>query len=151
MPTAAQSIEIKAPVERVFDVVTDFASYPKFLPDMEEVEVLESGERSAKVSFTTRLIKRVNYILAFDLKRPRGATWKLAGGDGVVKKNTGAWRFKKLGANLTELEFSADMELGIWMPSSVVGALISSHLPSMLECFKKRAERKTVKRTTKKS
>lgn len=142
MPKAKQSITVKAPIDRVFDVIADFESYPKFLPEMEEVEVYKSSARGAMVSFTTNYVKRVNYGLAFAFKRPGSIAWKLCGGDGVLRKNTGSWKLEELGSNLTDITFSVDIEFGIWMPGMIADGLVKSQLPAMLKNFKKRIENK---------
>ena len=38
------SIAIKASKERVFEVISDFAKYPKFIPEVEDVKVHAQAE-----------------------------------------------------------------------------------------------------------
>lgn len=140
MPIATHGVVVNAPIDRVFDVITDFANYPKFLPEMERVDVHKSGERAAEVFFLSNLIKKVNYTLSFNLKRPTHIAWKMIDGDAVIRKNAGTWKLKKIEPNRTNLIFTVDMQLNLWVPTVVADGLTKARLPQMLQNFKKRAE-----------
>ncbi|KAB2840629.1 SRPBCC family protein, partial [bacterium] len=61
MSHASASIEIEAPVKQVFEVISDFEAYPEFLPETREVVVEKKSGKSARVTFTINLIKKITY------------------------------------------------------------------------------------------
>ena len=139
MVKVEHSIVISAPVEEVFDLVADFASYSDFQPEVEESSVLKKGKSTADVAFTVKLISRVQYTLRFKLNRPKNITWTMVKGDSLLKTNSGSWNFKKVNGSRTKLTCSMDVEFGRWIPKSIVGGLMDSHLPAMLRRFKEHA------------
>lgn len=140
MTAASQSITIRAPIGRVFDVISDFGSYPTFLSEIEEAKVVRKGRAKTTVAFTATMVKRVRYTLAFTLRRPTRISWTLAEADPIMKGNSGSWELVALEKNLTDATFAAEIELGIWMPRAVIDGLVRAELPAMLRAFKRRAE-----------
>jgi uncharacterized membrane protein len=51
MSTATHSIEVNAPVDRVYALWRDFENWPKFLPSVKEA--LDTGDRTAMVKLAT--------------------------------------------------------------------------------------------------
>ena len=139
MTEVSRSIVIDAPREEVFDVVTDFESYPEFLPEMKEVNLEKGSAKEAVTSFKLQLLKTIKYRLKLKLTRPSSVSWTLLDGE-MMKKNTGSWKLKKLSAKKTEAKYSIDIELGGFVPKAVTDRLVSGSLPAMLENFKKRIE-----------
>lgn len=137
---ATQKILIKAPVQTVFDVIVDFESYPKFLPEMKSAKMDWCDDREMEVSFKVSLIKEVTYTLKVELDPPHGVYWKLKRGD-LMKTNTGSWELKEKGDNATEATYSIDVTFGLWIPKAVTDALVAKNLPQTLKRFKKRAEK----------
>lgn len=140
MVKVAHSIVIGAPVEKVFDMVSDFARYSDFQPEVEESSVLKKGRGTTDVAFTVKLISRVHYTLRFRLHRPKDITWTMLKGDSILKTNSGSWAFKKVEGSRTKLTCTMELEFGRWVPNSIIGSLMGSHLPAMLDRFKEHAE-----------
>lgn len=141
MVRAQHSIEIDAPADKVFDMVADFARYPDVLrPEVEETVVRKKSKNAAEVEFTVKLVKRVHYTLKYKLVKPKNITWSMVDGDSILKTNSGRYVLAKLDGSRTRLTCTMDVEFGGWVPNSIVGSLMNSHLPSMLRRFKEHAE-----------
>lgn len=140
MITAEKSIDIDAPIERVFEVVSDFADYPSFQPEVEAAKVIKKTAKTATVAFTMNLLQRVNYTLKFNLKGPTSIVWEFVEGDSLFKDNSGEWRLKKLDTKSTNVTYKISVDLSLWIPSFIVQSLLDEQLPKMLERFKTKIE-----------
>jgi ribosome-associated toxin RatA of RatAB toxin-antitoxin module len=139
MPKVVRKITINAPIERVFDVIADFESYPDFLPEMEDVKIKKKGKTSVVAAFRINMVMSVNCVIEFKLARPARISWSLVEGE-MMKRNDGEWRLKKLAMEKTEVTYSVNIELGMFVPRMVSDRLIEKNLPATLAGFKKRAE-----------
>ena len=144
-----QSIAIRAPIQTVYDTIVDFQSYPEFLPETRSVCVEWCEDQSMEVSFKIALIKEIHYTLLFNFRPPKEVVWKLQRGD-LLKKNSGSWKLTSLEPNLTDVVYSLDVALGLWVPKTLTEGLTARNLPETLKRFKKRAEDK-YKKTKKKT
>lgn len=141
MASFTDSIAIKAPKERVFDVVSDFAKYPKFIPEVENVKVHTKTKTRAKATFTVNLMKLISYTLDLRLSPPDKIAWTLIEGD-FMDSNDGSWVFTALENNLTDAAFSIDIGFPFWVPGSLAEGAIKSTMPKMMKHFKAEAEKK---------
>lgn len=140
----SKTIQIKAPLQTVYNCVVDFESYPKFLSDVKSAKVIAASEEQMEVAFKLNLIKEINYTLLIDLDPPHGVVWKLKTGE-MMRSNNGSWKLKMLSDDLTEADYAIDVEFGFWIPKAITQTLIEKSLPQTLNRFKKKAE-KMVKR-----
>jgi coenzyme Q-binding protein COQ10 len=139
MPGASRSIVIKAPLEKVFQTVSDYDRYASFLPEVKSVRTSERNGAQVLVHYELQLIKTVRYTLRMHEEPPTRIRWTFAGGD-FMKDNQGSWTFRALGPSETEATYQIEVKVGLLVPGSVVNALVDSSLPKMLEAFKRRAE-----------
>lgn len=140
MTEVSREAVFDVPIEVAYDVITDFARYPKFLKDVKTVKVVKATKTSADVFFRLNVFKEVDYTLHFNLKTPTTVTWKLKSGESF-RKNSGSWKLKKLGPGATEAIYTLDVELGLFVPSMVSKMLIAQSLPGTLKAFKTRIEK----------
>ena len=138
MPAAEKSVEINAPIEKVYEVVTDFEKYPEFLSEVKNVKVVKKSPKKPVVEFEVKYVKTFRYTLEFDLKKPTDVKWKLVEGD--FRDNRGFWKLEKKGKNKTKATYSAELDFGFFVPKSILNKVISTGLPSMLQKFKERIE-----------
>lgn len=133
-----RKFKIRAPIETVFQVIRDFGSYPDFLNTTETAKEkkLKSG---VQVDFTVRVVKTIHYTLKFKIEEPHTIEWELVRGD-LMKKNTGAWRLKKLSESLTETTYEIDIDFGWLVPKIILEQVTKTQLPETLDAFKERAE-----------
>lgn len=134
MPQAKRTEIWDAPIEKIFDVITDYESYPQFVDGCSSVDVLEKSETDARVEFGLNLIKKFKYILHLKQTRPTEISWSLESGD-IFKKNEGSWQFKDLGDGRTEVNYGLEVEIKGFAPKTLVNSLTEKNLPAMLKSY----------------
>lgn len=137
MASVERNIKVNVPVEKFFAVITDYESYPEFLPEVEEVKILDKKGNRKTVYFKVKYLKTVEYTLDMVEEKNKEVRWKLKEGD--FKKNEGMWKLKKEGSG-TDATYSVDIEFSFPVPGFILKKLISVSLPQMLNRFKERAE-----------
>lgn len=144
MPTASRSITVNVPISHFFETVTDFESYPEFIPETVAVEITKKGKKSKDgsrtddVKFSIKVIKKIDYTLRITSSPDDKVEWELV--DGPFKSNNGGWDLKAAGKGKTEATYSVDITMGFLVPQSITNMLVGSSLPKMLEQMKDRAE-----------
>lgn len=138
---STQSIQIKAPIQTVYQVITDFENYPRFLNEMKSSKVVWCDDSKMEVQFHLFLIKEIKCTLLFELDPPHEIHWSLKHGE-MMKTNDGFWALKELSDNLTEAKYGIDVTLGLWVPKAITETLIEKDLPKTLRAFKKESERR---------
>lgn len=136
-----QSVQIKAPQQTVYQVLTDFENYPEFLAGMKSAKVVWCDDSRMEVQFHLFLIKEIKYTLRFELDPPNEIHWSLKQGE-MMKTNDGFWALKELSDNLTEAKYGIDVALGLWVPKAITETLMEKELPKTLKAFKKESERR---------
>ena len=147
MSRLSESIAIKAPIEEVFGVISDFESYPDFLNEIVAAKVVKKGKSNAEVDFTAQIVSRINYTLDMRLSPPGRIDWSLVKGD-FMEGNDGSWALSKLEPNLTDATFSVEMRFPMWVPKSFAENTLKSGLPKMLRGVKQEAEKRFAKKSS---
>jgi ribosome-associated toxin RatA of RatAB toxin-antitoxin module len=135
---AVKTIEIDAPIERVYAVIVDYERYPEFLPEIERAEVVRRDGDVVEVAFSLNLIKRLAYTLRLVGEPERGVSWTLV--DGMFTTNAGSWTLEPLDGGRTLATYSIQVAVQIFVPGSITKRLVGSTLPTTLAAFKARAE-----------
>ena len=138
MPGTSTSVTIEVPAKVIYDVVTDFESYPEFLPETREVEVIKKNAKSAQVEYTIKVIKTIRYTLDYQLTPHKKVVWKYVEGD--FRDCFGSWTFKESKKGVTEATYELDVEFGLFVPKKITEMLVGQNLPKLMQNFKKRAE-----------
>lgn len=139
MPGATRTIVINAPIEKVFDVITQYERYPEFLTEVKKTRTENRKGDTVDVHYTVDVMKTVNYSIRVVEERPRRMSWSFIKGE-VMKDNKGSWVLEPEGEGKTRATYNVEMALGLLVPKAVVNALVDTSLPKMLEAFKRRAE-----------
>lgn len=139
MAGASKTILIDAPMDLLFEVITDYESYPSFLSDVSEARVVERTSDGAIVEFSLNLIKKVSYTLNIVEDKPTGLHWTLDKSS-LMKSNVGGWNLESLTATQTRATYKVEVTPRGFVPGSIVNALTGRTLPTTLEAFKLRAE-----------
>ena len=129
----------KVSIEKIFAVLTDYASYPEFMDGVTSVEVVSKKAGKAVVKYDINLMKTFSYTLELTEKAPSEIKWKFKEGD-IFKSNTGGWHLKDLGDGTTEVTYIVEVDFKGLVPSMITNKLVSSNLPSMLKAVEKRAK-----------
>ena len=108
-----RTVEIDAPIERVFAIAADIERAPSWQQSLQDVEVLErDGERRA-TSVETESDAKVRTIrsrLSFVYEEFTAITWEQERGD--VKALHGWWRFEDLGSGRTRAVYGLEVDPG---------------------------------------
>jgi len=133
-----RSIEVNAPIETVYGVISDLESYPEFLSTTKSVKLkkLNSG---CDAEFKINVIKDISYTLRFRFDPPRELHWAFIKGE-LMKENRGAWLLEPIGETKTKAIYQIDVRFGWMVPKLIVKKLTETQLPQLLASFKKRAE-----------
>ena len=139
MPSASTTVDIDVSPEKMLSVITDFAAYPSFIPEMKEADIVKSADDTWDVCFKIHVIRSLEYTLRLVQRSPTHIEWSLV--SGVFKSNTGSWKLVPIrdGAG-TRATYSVVISVGMFIPKTVVKNLVGKSLPSMLGQFKRRAE-----------
>src|SRR4051794_17510695 len=111
--TGDRSVEIEAPIERVFEIAADIENAPEWQGSLKDVEVLErDGEKRAQIVETESdaKVKTVKARLRFSYDEPTGIKWVQEKGD--TKSLEGYWRFEELGPESTRATYGLIVDPG---------------------------------------
>jgi coenzyme Q-binding protein COQ10 len=144
MSVVTKQVVIEAPIERVYEIIVDYESYPKFVPGMRACR-LRGGKGDKEVEYELDLgIRRIKYVLRHEEQRPRRVAWSLVSGD-MMKVSNGSWELADE-AGRTRAIYSVEIQIA--RPPLVPQALVDRvsdeltkiQLPKTLAAFKARAE-----------
>ncbi|HEV3267811.1 MAG TPA: SRPBCC family protein [Acidimicrobiales bacterium] len=140
---ATESIEVSAPPEVVYRVVTDFEHYTDWVSDLKRIEVLErdASGRPLEVEFRAAAFGRsTTYALRYDYDRaPETLTWHQTSGD-LTSTLNGEYRFDPQGQG-TLLTYDLEVELLVPIPAFIRSRAAHRIQSQALRELKVRAER----------
>jgi coenzyme Q-binding protein COQ10 len=139
MAGATRTIVINAPVEKVFDVITNYDRYAEFLSEVKKVSTSQRQGNTVQVHYEVDVVKRIRYTIRVTEERPKRMSWTFVEGE-VMKDNKGSWTLEPEGEGKTRATYNVEMALGALVPKAIINTLTESQLPKMLEAFKRRAE-----------
>ena len=122
-------------------MVTDFGSYSDFLPEIESCEVLRQDGKQWDVAFTVKIVKRFRYTLRLSQTNENQIRWHMT--DGAFKSNDGGWDIEPLdGGSRTRATYFIDLQVGMFVPSSLMRNAVNRSLPDTVMRFKAEVERR---------
>ena len=120
--TAFQTINISAPMERVYAIALDVEQYPDWAKDVKEATVRSrDGEgRPLEVEFRASALGRsTHYTLAYDYSQaPKVLGWKMLRGD-IMRSIDGAYTFAECADGTVEVRYDLAIELVVPLPGFV--------------------------------
>ena len=108
-----RTVEIQAPVERVFVIAADIEGAVAWQPSLTDVDVLaRDGERRATSAATENdaKVRTIRSRLSFAYEEFTAITWDQERGD--VKALRGWWRFEDLGGGRTRAVYGLEVDPG---------------------------------------
>src|SRR3954453_5365652 len=143
--TGDRTVEIDAPIERVFEIAADIQNAPEWQGSLKDVEVLErdANKRAELVETESDAkVKTVKARLRFSYDEPTGITWDQEKGD--TKSLHGWWKLEDLGDGRTRATYGLDVDpgrmLGLLLRGPVEGQGRTFLLGGAAEGLKKQAE-----------
>ena len=135
------NIDIDASAEDIFEVATDFESYPKWQPNFKKVEIKATdGEgRPTTVFFEVDAkLRVVKYTLEYDYSNaPNSFSWNLVDGD--LKKLAGSYAFDEF-EDTTEVVYELEIDPGWPVPGPLKRQAERQIVSGALKDLKKRVE-----------
>ena len=126
-----------ASVQKIYQVITDYTSYPQFLLGVDAMEILKSDAQGAEVKCTINVVKKVSYIIKVRHEMPRKVEWTLLSSD-TFKYNQGQWLLRDLGDGQTEVNYQMEVAARGFFLKGVVRELTKKNLPIMMQSFRER-------------
>jgi uncharacterized membrane protein len=143
--TGDRSVEIEAPIERVFEIAADIQNAPAWQGSLKDAEVLErdADKRASLVETESDAkVKTVKARLRFSYDEPTNITWVQEKGD--TKSLRGWWDLEDLGDGRTRATYGLDVDpgrmLGMLLRGPVEGQVRNFLLGGAAEGLKKKAE-----------
>ncbi len=128
-------------MDKLFDVITRYEDYPKFVDGVNSIEVERKGPGHARVTYHVSMMKDFSYVLDLREDRKKGRVeWTLIESD-MFKVNNGLWELKAVGTGKTEAFYRLEVEFKIPVPGLILNRLVKGNLPSMVKSFEKQAKK----------
>jgi coenzyme Q-binding protein COQ10 len=124
----SESVEINAPVERVYEILVDFKNYRKFASELKKIKIVSQTKTHAEVQFTISSILTAHYTLDYKFEENTSIRWKLIEGD-FIKKYGGSWKLTSIGENKTIAEINVKIDFSFFVPSSIVESQLEERSP----------------------
>ncbi|HZD01097.1 MAG TPA: SRPBCC family protein [Actinomycetes bacterium] len=138
---AEGAIEVSATAKEIMAVIADFESYPEWVGNMQEVEVLERDRRGrgSLVAFKLRTpVMAAAYTLAYAYaSRDRGMSWTYH--EGTLQDLSGSYELEPLDGS-TRVTYRLDVEIGMPLPGLVKRQAARQIVRSALNDLKRRVE-----------
>lgn len=141
MAEASHSVVINASPSAVYQVITDFETYPDFVPNQSGARVISRDGEHWRVEFELSVAKKLRYTLDLVGVPGQSLRWTLVTGD-MMQENNGGWTLEALPDGRTRATYGIDVRLRGFVPRSISQALIERTLPANLEAFRKETERR---------
>lgn len=140
---AEGSIHVRATPKQIMEVIADFESYPDWVGNLEEVEVLRRDRygRGSLVAFRLRTpVLSAEYTLAYRYAgRAAGVSWTYQ--EGTLDDLSGSYELEPLdGEDATRVTYRLDVELGMPLPGLVKRQAAKQIVRSALNDLKRRVE-----------
>lgn len=128
---ASWTVEVDAPMDRVWEVAADVPNSPEWQPSLEQVETLETDAEGRATLVDTEanaVVKKTKQHLRFAYQEPDGMTWEQEKGD--VKSLHGSWKFTALGADRTKAVYELRVD-----PGRILGMLLRGPVEGKVKEF----------------
>ncbi len=120
--TASLTISIAAPLERCWQIATDFERYPEWATDVKSAVVQSRDDqgRAVDVEFRTSALGRsTHYTLSYDYAAaPHRLAWRMVKGD-IMRAVDGAYMFAPDESGGVVLTYNLSIDLIVPLPGFV--------------------------------
>src|SRR6478736_2809644 len=140
-----RTVEIDAPLERVFEIAADIEHAPEWQESLKDVEVIErdtDGRATRVDTESDASVRTIRSRMTFAYDPPTSITWAQERGD--VKALNGWWQLEDLGEGRTRATYGLDVDpgrmLGLLLRGPVEGKVRDYLVGGAAEGLKGRAE-----------
>src|SRR5262249_2252391 len=135
----------------VYDIVTDYACYPRIFPEFKNVMVLADRGAQKRVEFRARVVIEVKYVV--DIAHDEGklsTRWTFVSGE-VISGSAGGWDFLPNGDG-TLIRYHAGIAVRAPLPKLIINkvsnALMGTSIPNMFRALEREARAREQYRQT---
>ncbi|MCL5116003.1 MAG: SRPBCC family protein [Firmicutes bacterium] len=143
MPVVEVNQTVPAPIAKVWAVVSDMASYPKFMKAVQSITILEQGDGYTVSDWVARLQGARFHWVEKDLFHPEEYRITYDQTEGDLKVFRGYWQLEEV-AEGTRVTLVTEFEFGVPMLSSLLNPVakvaLRENSRSMLEAIGKHME-----------
>lgn len=139
---ASHTVEIEAPLARVYALAADVPGAVEWNPAMDRVDVLETDGEGRAVLVETHadaVVRTTKSVLRFSYEPPDGIGWAQERGD--VKSLNGRWDFTDLGDGRARATYSLTVD-----PGRMLGMLLRGPVEGKVKDFLTRGAAEGLKR-----
>jgi uncharacterized membrane protein len=142
---ASEDTLVEAPIDTVWDIITDFEAYTDWVDNMRGVEVLESDDdgRARRVWFhVDARVMEIEYVLAYEYPDDHRLTWELVEAD-QLRQLDGEYDLEERDDGTTHVRYSLEVDLAVPVPGFLKKRASRVILETGLGELKRRAEAST--------
>jgi ribosome-associated toxin RatA of RatAB toxin-antitoxin module len=143
MPGVTRNAQLSGVTPKeLYDVVTDYASYPRFFTDFTRCTVLSQEGNTQTVEFTAKVVKEVSYTLKI-VHDPEKLTteWTFVRGT-LVTESKGGWAFTEVDGG-AKIDYHAEIEVNAPLPGfikkKIQDAILNKSIGTMFTQLEKEA------------
>jgi len=140
-----QTVELDAPVELVWHVLTDFAAWPRFVPNLKRIDVVGDAQQPTALRYST---ESIGIAIGFtartdvraDLHRLDLALDESAPND--IAAMRASWQLTPLGGDRVRIQFRSAIETGQPVPEFIQRRVMRASVEETIRNFTSEVERR---------
>lgn len=132
------SEEFAGKIEKVFEALSQYELYPKYLPGVTAIQVkpaIKPGS-TCLVRYELNIVKTFYYELNMFAQGPNKIWWDLNDSN-LMKANTGSWNLVSAGKDKTKATYSLDVKFKGLVPGMITDQVAKANLPLMMKGFQR--------------
>ena len=139
MADVQKTLLIRHSAEQMYDLVTDVADYPNFLPWCGGVDIRHQDETSMDVRIAINFKGLKQHFATHNVQeRPTRIDMQFA--EGPFKNFSGSWRFTPLREDACKIDFALHYEFANFFVEKIIGPVFSIIANTFVDSFVKRAD-----------
>ena len=132
-------------LDALWEVITDYESYPEFVEGLESLTITKKEGKSTWAEYVLNMFgKKVKYTLKHTENPKKGLKWTMVEGE-FFKSNDGSWEIEAEGKDQVHAIYTVDAGFPLLVPKSIVNTLTGTQLPKMMKAFEDQAKAKMKK------
>jgi ribosome-associated toxin RatA of RatAB toxin-antitoxin module len=142
---ASGAVELEAPVELVWQVLTDFAGWPRFMPALARVQVERRSDALVAIQHETRQLGmdiRFTTLTRLDAASLRMESSLDPAAQHDIAGMRSAWQLTALGGGRVRVELRSDLDSGQPLPGFVVRRIVRDSVAETVEALAREVARR---------
>jgi ribosome-associated toxin RatA of RatAB toxin-antitoxin module len=141
MADVQKTVLIRHSAQQMFDLVTDVADYPNFLPWCGGVQIGHQDDTSMDARIEINF-KGIRQHFATHNVHTRPTAIDMEFREGPFRKFTGYWRFTELREDACKIDFALHYEFANFILEKLIGPVFNHIANTFVDSFVKRADQK---------